>query len=106
MQGVHYYPALLRPTGFKGHRSSSHPDVDVHTLPIPDPKEYKTNLFYVISAGTNSKFKRRCYDTGIGKPSIFDGVPRILSLPTCFAGDLMHQLLLNLGSLFLDLWCA
>ena len=43
---------------------------------------------------------------GIGKPSIFDGIPRILPLPTCFAGDLMHQPLINLASLLLDLWCA
>ena len=34
----HYYPALLRPTGFENHRTSSHPDVDINTLPIPTPE--------------------------------------------------------------------
>ena len=105
-QGAHYYPALIRPNGFKNHRTSSHPDVDVNTLPIPDPGEYRTDLHYVTSARSKAEFQRRRFDTGIGKPSIFDGVPRILKLPTCFAGDLMHQPLINLAALFLDLWCA
>ena len=104
--GAHYYPALLRPHGFEGHRTSSHPDIDINALPIPSPQEYKTELFHVISSGNETEFKRRRLNTGIGKPSIFDGVPRILPLPTCFAGDLMHQPLLNLAALLFDLWCA
>ena len=32
-------------------------------------------------------------------------MPRVLSLPTCFAGDLMHQPLINLTALLFDLWC-
>ena len=105
-QGAHYYPALLRPISFGNHRSSSHPDADINSLPIADPKEYKTDLFYIISAGTENEFKRRRYDTGIGKPSIFAGISHILPIPTCFAGDLMHQPLINLATLLLDLWCA
>ena len=106
VEGNHYYPALLRPNGFETHETSSHPDVDIRTLPIPDPMEYRSDLFYVISALTRTEFKARRYGTGIGKPSIFDGIPRILPLPTCFAGDLMHQPLINLTNLLLDLWCA
>ena len=105
-QGAHYYPALLRPTGFENHRTSSHLDVDIRALPTPDPDEYRSDLFYVISSQSENDFKRRRYNTGIGKPSIFDGIPRILPLPTCFAGDLMHQPLINLAALLLDLWCA
>ena len=105
-QGAHYYPALLRPNGFENRWTSSHPDVDVYTLPAPDPEEYRSDLFYVISSRSNTNFNRHRYDTGIGKPSIFDGIPRILHLPTCFAGDLMHQPLINLAALLFDLWCA
>ena len=106
VEGSHYYPALLRPNGFETHRRSSHPDVDVHALPVPNPDEYRSDLFYVIAARSKRRYQKRRYKTGIGKPSIFDAIPRILPLPTCFAGDLMHQPLINLAALFLDLWCA
>ena len=104
--GSHYYPALLRPHGFENHRTSSHPDIDIHALPIPDTNKYRTDLFYVIASRTKVEHERRRFNTGIGKPSIFAGLHRILPLPTCFAGDLMHQPLINLASLLLDLWCA
>jgi hypothetical protein len=39
--GLQYYPALLRPHGHENHRSSSHDDVDVNSLPVPDPVKYK-----------------------------------------------------------------
>lgn len=104
--GSQYYPALLRPHGFGDHPSSSHPDVDINDLPDPDPEEYRQNLYYVISSGHETELERRRLQTGIGKPSIFDGIPRILKLPTCFGGDLMHQPIINLPALFLDLLCA
>ena len=104
--GSHYYPALLRPNGFENHRTSSHPDVDINVLPIPTSQGYRSDLFHVIASRNDNNYKRRRLHTGIGKPSIFDGIPQILPLPTCFAGDLMHQPLLNLATLFIDLWCA
>lgn len=104
--GSHYYPALLQPNGFGNHLTSYHADVDVRLLPIPNPDEYKRDLYHIISSGSEAEYKRRRFNTGIGKPSIFDGIPRILDLPTCFAGDLMHQPLINLATLLLDLWCA
>lgn len=105
-RGSHYYPALLRPHGFENHRTSSHPDVDVNDLPDPDPDEYRRDLHYIISSRHETELDKRRFETGIGKPSIFDGIPRILKLPTCFGGDLMHQPLINLAALDLDLWCA
>ena len=105
-QGPHYYPALLKPTGFDNHPTSAHDDIDVHTLPVPSPTEYKKDLFYVVASRNENSYKDRRFDTGISKPSIVAGIPRILPLPTCFAGDLMHQPLLNLATLFIDLWCA
>ena len=75
VRGSHYYPALLRPVGFENHRSSSHPDININTLPILDPEEYKCSLFSVIRSRTEAKFWRRHFNTGIGKPSIFAGIP-------------------------------
>ena len=106
INGPHYYPALLRPNGFENHRTSSHPNIDIHQLPVPNSEDYRRDLYHVISSRSQAEYKRRRFDTGIGKPSIFDAVPRILDLPTCFAGDLMHQPLINLAALLLDLWCA
>ena len=37
---------------------------------------------------------------------MLSGIPRALRLPSCFPGDLMHQPLINLAALLLDLWCA
>jgi len=105
-QGSHYYPALLRPHGFEHHRSSSHPDIDINNLPNPNPRQYRQDLFHVISSRHETELGRRRLNTGIGKPSIFDGIPCILDLPTCFGGDLMHQRLINMASLLLDLWCV
>lgn len=105
VRGSHYYPALLRPNGFENHRTSSHPDVDINTLPVPDPENYRRDLYHVIASASKREYERRRFETGIGKPSIFTGIPRILPLPTCFPGDLMHQPLINLATLLLDLWC-
>jgi hypothetical protein len=105
-RGTHYYPALLRPNGFESHRTSSHPDMDVNFLPVPDPMAYRRDLFKLVGSLNEGEYERNRLDTGIGKPSIFTGLPRILPLPTCFPGDLMHQPLINLAGLLLDLWCA
>ena len=105
-RGAHYYPALLRPNGFETHRTSSHVDVDINNLPIPNPDSYKHDLFHLIASENEDQYRRRRLNTGIGKPSIFDAIPRILPLPTCFPGDIMHQPLINLAALLLDLWCA
>ena len=105
IRGTHYYPALLRPAGFEDHRTSFHPDVDVNTLPAPDPGEYKFDLINLIASRTQKEYERRRFNTGIGKPSIFTRIPRTLPLPTCFPGDLMHQPLINIAALLFDLWC-
>ena len=106
IKGSHYYPALLRPNGFEDHRTSSHDDVKLESLPIPDPDEYKKALYHVIASLSNREYETRRFESGIGNPSIFAGISRTLPLPTCFGGDLMHQPLINLAGLLLDLWCA
>ena len=105
VRGSHYYPALQRPFGFETHRTSSHPDVDINSLPDANPIQYRQDLFEVIASRTNKERERRRFNAGISKPSIFDGIPRILGLPTCFAGDLMHQPVINMATLLFDLWC-
>jgi len=105
-KGSHYYPALLRPHGFETHHTSSHPDININTLPDPDPQQYQSDLNYVISSRNKTEHGRHRLHTGICKPSIFGGIPRILDLPTCFLGDLMHQPVINLAALLLDLWCT
>ncbi|KAF9642954.1 hypothetical protein BDM02DRAFT_3065130, partial [Thelephora ganbajun] len=102
--GSHYYPALLRPADCDNNLSSSHPDVDVNDLPPANPKVYQQNLNYVLTLPTVNEAKQCRLQTGIMKPSIFDGLPRILELLGCFPGDLMHQLIINLPGLLFDLW--
>ena len=106
VRGSHYFPALLRPDGFEDHRTSSHGDIKVTELPDADPVQYKLDLDNVISSQNPTEYTRRRFHSGISKPSIFGGIPRTLRLPTCFAGDLMHQPVMNMANLFFDLWCA
>jgi hypothetical protein len=103
--GSHYYPALLRPIGCDDNPSASHPDIDINRLPLPKPEVYRKNLKHLLSSPNEHERKQRRLETGLTKPSIFDGLPRILALPGCFPGDLMHQPVINLPGLLLDLWC-
>jgi len=103
--GSHYYPALLRPIGCDNNPSASHPDVDINNLPPTNPDLYRQNLNYLLTSPTENERKQRRLQTGLTKPSIFDGLPRILELPGCFPGDLMHQPVINLPGLLFDLWC-
>jgi hypothetical protein len=102
--GSHYYPALLKPLG-ADNPASNHPDVDVANLPQADPQKYRQDLESVLQSESNVQYQQRRLETGIKKASIFDGLPRILELPTCFPGDIMHQPVINLTGLMFDLWC-
>ena len=75
--------------------------MDINDLSIPNPDNYKRDLYYVVASLNQKDYKKRRFNTGIGKPSIFSRIPWILPLPTCFAGDIMHQLLINLAALLL-----
>ena len=102
--GSHYYPALLRPLD-SDNPSSNHPDIDVNDIGPVDTKKYKDDLVLVLTSPTNAEYNKRRLETGIKKASIFDGLRRILELPTCFPGDIMHQPVINLTALMFDLWC-
>ena len=102
--GSHYYPALLRPVNFDN-PGADHDDIDVHSITIANPAEYRASLQKVLTSSSNADYNRQRLETGIRKASIFDGIPRILPLPTCFPGDIMHQPVINLTALMFDLWC-
>jgi hypothetical protein len=103
-RGSHYYPALLKP-GDSDQLGSNHPDIDIHSIATVDTNKYRQELNWVLRSTTNAMYNKRRLDTGLRKASIFDGLPRILKLPTCFPGDIMHQPIINLTALMFDLWC-
>ena len=103
-KGSHYYPALLRPDGVR-HATCTHPDINIENLPPVDPEKYRDNLNHVLTSPSEVVYRQRRLETGIRKASIFDGLRRILSPPTCFPGDIMHQPVINLTALMFELWC-
>jgi len=102
--GPHYYPVLLRPLDSDAD-GSNHPDFDINNLPGVDTNVYREELNRILSSPNEAEYRRRRLESGIRKASIFDGIPRILELPTCFPGDSMHQPIINLPGLVLELWC-
>ena len=99
----HYYPALLKPNDCD-RPGCSHDDIDINTIRDPDDKRYQANVRLLLSSTTSDQYARNRRETGISKPSIFQGLGRILPLPRCFPGDLMHQPVINLCDLVISLW--
>ena len=99
----HYYPALLKPSDCD-HPGCNHNDIDINTINDPDDKRYQADLRLLLSSASSDQHAQRRRETGISKPSIFQGLGRILPLPRCFPGDLMHQPVINLGDLLISLW--
>ena len=99
----HYYPALLKPTDCD-HPGSNHDDININTVSGSDDKKYQASLRLVVSATNPTQHAHRQRDTGISKPCILQGLGRLLPLPRCFPGDLMHQPVINLCDLLLSLW--
>jgi hypothetical protein len=99
----HYYPALLKPSDCN-HPGSSHDDIDINAINSPDDKRYQGDLRLLLSSTNSDQHAQRRRETGISKPSIFQGLDRILPLPKCFPGDLMHQPVINLCDLLISLW--
>jgi len=99
----HYYPALLKPSDYN-HPGSNHPDIDINTISSPDDEKYQANLQHLLSSRNPDQHAQHRRETGISKPCIFQGLDRILPLPKCFPGDLMHQPVINLCDLLISLW--
>jgi hypothetical protein len=103
----HYFPALLRPSNVREDQvKSNHPDIDINNLPSASTESYHENLHLIITSPNVTQYTARCRLTGISKPSIFDGLPRSLGVPSCFPGDLMHHIAINLPELLIGLWCG
>ena len=103
--GKHYFPALLRPTGYNV-AGSMHEDVDIRSLPKASTEIYNANLVSLVTARTDVQFKARRCVTGISKPSIFYGVDpsATLGLPKSAGSDIMHLAALNISDLMISLW--
>jgi hypothetical protein len=100
----HYYPAMLKPNDCN-HPGCSHADVNINTgIRDPNSEEYKDKLGRLLSSTSPDDHAHRRLNTGISKPSIFQGLARILPLPRCFPSDLMHQPVINLCDLLISLW--
>jgi len=99
----HYYPVLLKPNDCN-RPGCSHNDIDINTISDPDDKKYQEKLHLLLSSTTPDEYARYRRETGISKPSIFQGLCRILPLPRCFPGDIMHQPVINLPDLIISLW--
>jgi hypothetical protein len=101
----HYYPALLKPHSYLV-EGCDHPDVNGSHLPIGNRTEYKTALDLVLNSRTQAQHTLNQKNTGITKPSIFNGFPEnhCLGIPHCFGSDLMHLLSLNIPDILIKLW--
>jgi len=99
-EGGHYYPALLKPTDYEVD-FCDHADVDPTWL---KPLDYKANLNILMAVRNEAEYRRACLATGISKPSIFSGLSRILDIPGCFPGNIMHLLCINIPNFFVKLF--
>ncbi|KAF8816949.1 hypothetical protein BYT27DRAFT_7247837 [Phlegmacium glaucopus] len=102
---THYYPALLKPLNYSVD-GCDHDDVDGSHLPIGNIEEYQKAVQIVLKSRTKAEHQHNRKSTGITRPSIFSAFPedRVLAVPHCFGGDLMHLISLNIPDLLLDLW--
>jgi hypothetical protein len=101
----HYYPALTKPINYHV-AGSDHDDVDGRYLPTGSSETYLESLKKLLQAQNQAQYQLFRKETGISKPSIFNGLPkdRILPIPTGFPADIMHLVSLNLTDLLLGLW--
>uniref|UniRef100_D8PU20 Uncharacterized protein n=2 Tax=Schizophyllum commune (strain H4-8 / FGSC 9210) TaxID=578458 RepID=D8PU20_SCHCM len=108
--GKTYYPARQKPDNYDVH-GCDHPDVDLMELlrslnTEETQKRYKENLERVEASPNASQYAKRRLETGLCKPTIFSAFPsdRILGVPGCFCGDVMHLPCLNIPDLMIPLW--
>ncbi|KAJ7589530.1 hypothetical protein C8J56DRAFT_1004281 [Mycena floridula] len=109
-ESTHYYPACFKPVDYDV-EGSNHDDVLLHPLlagftSSTSRTRYLQNLNLLIASHNNTQYQDRRLETGIVKPTIFEGLPQhhMFPVPTCFPGDAMHLPCLNMTALFLPLW--
>lgn len=100
-----YYPVSLRPNGYVS--NSDHPDYNIEEIAVTPQRAirecYDKNLAKVNKSRTDSEYKFHRRETGIAKASIFSGIHRCLPVPSCFPGDIMHLMGINLTRFWADL---
>jgi hypothetical protein len=108
--GTHYYPARLKPINYSV-QGCDHGDISLYRLletfnSKESTQRYENNLKFLVNSTTKREYENRRLETGVCKPSILMGLPRKhrLSLPGCFAIDVMHLPALNIPDLLLPLW--
>ena len=80
--GPHYYLALLQPL------DSNAKGITLTLISTTFLQLIWINIEEILN---EAKYWRQRLDTGIRKASIFNGLPHILELLTCFPRDIMHQ---------------
>ncbi|CDO77612.1 hypothetical protein BN946_scf184946.g4 [Trametes cinnabarina] len=103
-----YYPAASRPKDPAYNSSGSlHADVSprayAQVMSSSVHPNYLRNICTVMESQSGAAYQQNRLETGIAKPSIFAGLPRVLPLPACFGVDLMHLITLNLTDLVISL---
>ncbi len=113
--GSTYYPCCSKPDNYNVD-GSDHEDVDIKKL-VDDFKkaqisgkseeDYRKALRAVINSSLRGgEYEKNRLETGITKPSIFDGLPseHTFGVPGIFTGDIMHLPALNIPDLFINLF--
>ncbi len=124
--GKTYYPAHLKPKNWFGPvinehgieeikecvyevEGCDHRDVNIEMISVSQEsthERYEDNLEYLLGSPNISQFAERRLETGIAKPSMFQGISSScrLDIPACFPIDLMHLAALNIPALMLSLF--
>ncbi|KLO10906.1 hypothetical protein SCHPADRAFT_916213 [Schizopora paradoxa] len=107
-KGKNYYAAHLKPLNYAV-AGCDHGDIDMAKLSIADEPthvRYQQNLEYLLQSPNTTQYKKRRRETGLSRPSIFQGfAPDCrLNIPVCFPIDLMHLVALNVPDLMLSLY--
>ncbi len=98
-----YYPAMLKPLNCDDIPSTRHNDYNINDLPQPLAERYRQDLALVLSSRNPTEYKCNRLSTGISKPSIFSGLPRVTPMPHLFPSDGMHRDALNFPQLMISL---
>ena len=96
----HYYPVLLKPENYSV-EYCDHVDINPTWL---KRLNYNENLKMLTTVHNETEYRKVRLATGISKPSIFSGLSRILDVPGCFPGDIMHLLCINIPDFFVKLF--
>lgn len=113
-----YYPMAMLPydceeypshhciNNYKVPDNCRRPDINLRTLPLPDPQQYLINLQSVLASTTKQEFEEQQQNTGLSCPSICLGFQPNSTYPPplLFTMDLMHLIGNNLPIHLHNIW--